>query len=828
MALEPMGYTAANRRTIKLMVEQAAPLFEDGSAPMFMVMADAIVAIAVGKLFYAIAPAGAAYAGEKRLYLRTADAPYYADLGDAAAPVNKSTFGTQYLYSRETASSRAIDSSIKRVLLTEGFPAYYDEVGSVIYNLLPTLTRFMTANGRRFAMSGPEIMVDSCGNVATDFASAMEAACTAAWVLNGMVVLKPGATYTANRTVLLSNIGLRLRCNGARILRGPEMANNESLIILDHDFFAPQAVTSIAGTSISLDSTGSTTAVAAIGVADASAWKVGDVGRLVADNAIIGSVPGDNERVGESFRVSRVDAGIIYTCRPLRETFTTNIRVARYQRLDCIIEDLWCEDHPDAPISRNASMIQMLGIHKPTLIRPKIINARAAALRFMSCFEPCTMLARFENLRTSAAYEAYGYGIWEEGCCDGLHVNPRGSRLRHLFTTAAINGLTNNDARFNRYGGCIGATVIGGVATETEHSGFDTHADALDVTFKGCEVINAYRGEQGSLYAYKVRGRRILLQDCSSTGPGAVYLQAQEGGGDFEVVGHVHRTPKGWGASQVFGGANYGSGQARAFISARVVTEEHVGTFAGWTGFAIKGRFDVRWDIASTGNPRLFDLVNSSLDLSDLNIELTGSPSGTVLAGAYFNDAASLYRVSRMIMRANGKAFYYANYSPTSPGPGGFAASAIIARMETDLAPFGTSAGVINAGASSIYAANVIVNNGAGAQPSSFVVNLTVSYPQTVSLRGRGEDQIVLSLRANSETVATRDLSIGFPPVRVGQRLILLGQPVGISANQKPVTIKAGTYLPIAADLVVNAGEAVSLVSVQDSSLATPLYWARG
>lgn len=96
MGLEPMGYTAANRRTIKLMVEQAAPLFEDGSAPMFMVMADAIAAMAVGKLFYAIAPEGAVdpdsdrdVSGEKRLYLRTALVPFFADQGEAASPASR-------------------------------------------------------------------------------------------------------------------------------------------------------------------------------------------------------------------------------------------------------------------------------------------------------------------------------------------------------------------------------------------------------------------------------------------------------------------------------------------------------------------------------------------------------------------------------------------------------------------------------------------------------------------------------------------------------------------------------------------------------------------
>ncbi|QNG46148.1 SGNH/GDSL hydrolase family protein [Sphingobium yanoikuyae] len=86
MALDPMGYTAANRRTVKLMVEQAAPLFEDGSAPMFMNMATAVIEVAVGKLFYAIAPIGDPNAGKKRLFLRVNTAPYYEDQGDAAAP----------------------------------------------------------------------------------------------------------------------------------------------------------------------------------------------------------------------------------------------------------------------------------------------------------------------------------------------------------------------------------------------------------------------------------------------------------------------------------------------------------------------------------------------------------------------------------------------------------------------------------------------------------------------------------------------------------------------------------------------------------------------
>lgn len=84
------GYTAANRRSIRLMVEQAAPLFEGGSVPMFMVMADALSKVAIEKPFYAISPETDPFPGRRRLYVRTEAEPGYEALSLTSQPVSQS------------------------------------------------------------------------------------------------------------------------------------------------------------------------------------------------------------------------------------------------------------------------------------------------------------------------------------------------------------------------------------------------------------------------------------------------------------------------------------------------------------------------------------------------------------------------------------------------------------------------------------------------------------------------------------------------------------------------------------------------------------------
>lgn len=73
------------------MIEQLTERFGDFDAPAFAIRDDGVAGIEVGKLFYAIAPDGDPYEGEKRLYLRTSAAPFFADQGDGAAPLNRPT-----------------------------------------------------------------------------------------------------------------------------------------------------------------------------------------------------------------------------------------------------------------------------------------------------------------------------------------------------------------------------------------------------------------------------------------------------------------------------------------------------------------------------------------------------------------------------------------------------------------------------------------------------------------------------------------------------------------------------------------------------------------
>lgn len=70
-------------------VAELSDQFGDFDAPFFSTVAAGIAAMAVGKFFYSLAPDGDPNEGQKRLYLRTAADPYYADQGNGAAPLNR-------------------------------------------------------------------------------------------------------------------------------------------------------------------------------------------------------------------------------------------------------------------------------------------------------------------------------------------------------------------------------------------------------------------------------------------------------------------------------------------------------------------------------------------------------------------------------------------------------------------------------------------------------------------------------------------------------------------------------------------------------------------
>lgn len=662
----------------------------------------------------------------------------------------------------------------------------------------------MLANRTNSLRLAAGVRIDDEGDVDSDFAGALGSAIDKANEIGAWVVGTPGKTYYANGGVTIVDKDVRIKLNGAKILRNT-VAADAPIITVNVSFSAPQAVTSIDSASIYIGA--SATPVSRISVSDSSGWAVGQMGRIVSDDLIPWDIADNNERQGESFRVALVETGYIYTYRPLRLNYSTNVRVARHGSSIVKIDDFKSGDEPGSPTTRHSPQVRINGAIRPTLERPSVVDALSEGIKFESCAEPQTRDAHFENLRTSASDSAYGYGVREEGCTDGFHIGISGSRLRHVYTTGAFGGLDDNDSRFNRYGGVIGARVKVGCAVETEHSAFDTHDDALGVVFELCSVINNYRGVQGGYYAIKLRGKSCMALHCDTYGPGAVYFATRENGGDHAAVSHVHVLPAGYSAVSAIGGIHNGSGRSKNRIDMKITANGHLGSLIDITKILLVGRLDLVWDYVAA-NPKAFSPTDSAIELDEFNADFSLASGDYSPRIAYFTDALSTFFAKRMSVTAGANPWWLADFNAS----GNYAASAIVGKLICDKAP-GFASAVTNAGAGSVSHADIEVSAGVGAQPASMLNSFNSTSAIDVSLAERGEAQIVYAATLTAGGSSTKEFSFTTPPARQRQRLLVMNG----AASVKTLTIVSTTAMPLGSSIVLAAGEIAEFIGINST-----------
>lgn len=664
---------------------------------------------------------------------------------------------------------------------------------------------FTTAeDGRALAVANQQgyLSPDVTIRPSASFAAALSEAIEYTHTSGGYVNLVGGQDYELQSGVVVTDRHVRIRFNGARIFRSTVMPNASALAIFN-TFSSAQIVTAL--DIVPLTFVENTTMVHRISVEDSSGWSVGQYGRIVSDDLLPWAIPAQAQKCADSFRVAAVEPGYIYTYSLIRVPLTKNIRVARYSEFDCEIHDWRSEDAPGSPASRNTPQFLVRGAVKPKLYRPIVKNSLSEGLNFSSCLEAHTLNAYGENMRTSSPNAAYGYLIREQGCVDGYHVGVSGARLRHGYTTSAYIGLADNDARFDRYGGVIAARVHAGHGVGAEHNFFDCHDDALEVVFSACSNGKNYKGSQGSQTAIKLRGKRCKAINCTTYGMQAVRFETTSPeAGDFVVHGHHHTLPAGYSAVEVFSGSHYGPGRTKASIDAKINADTHVGTLMSYDKMDVTlGLLDVAWQFTGEGTARFLALEDASVSGRELRIDLSAG-TGTSPKIIRFDDDLSTFSVEKLSIRAGGIDYYLADFFS------GQASSATFPRVECDRAPGAGGNGFLNVGASSVYWANVVANDGVGPQPASLVSNLTLTYPLTTSLAGRGEDVIVVQVRAQSVTAATRELTISGAPVRERQQLIVVAQ----SGNNQPVVLKSSPTLALSSDKTLAARDVATFIGL--------------
>ena len=443
--------------------------------------------------------------------------------------------------------------------------------------------------------------LESFGDVEDDFARTLVAALTQAARSGAFVEARAGQIYVARAGVRMIDTDVRLRMNGATIIRSSTAPNEPVLSVINR----LRAVSA----AVSVDETGG---VSFIHLRSAAGWREGDVGRIVSDDQLAWS--DTNQRRGESFVVAAVNANTLVTRQALRLKYASNVRVARHAKRACVITELRVQDDPGAPESRNAPAVLLRGTVNAVVERPQFRNLSGEALRIDCAYAPRTTDGVFADLRTSARDNAFGYGIREVGVTDGHHSGHQGRRLRHLYTSWATTSVVDDDRQIFKYGGVIGSVIERCRVDEPEDEGMSTHPDAFGVTFSD---INVQRAARGSIM---LRGRACRAERCRSAGMGGLTISGNRESGEHHVsdYGHLSEVRSGGAAALIVVGA--AGSRTRNVVAA---------TLDGSTGSApiivmreakLAAQLSVAIDRRGNTPVELARLTGSELDVSSLTL----------------------------------------------------------------------------------------------------------------------------------------------------------------------------------------------------------------
>ena len=268
--------------------------------------------------------------------------------------------------------------------------------------------------------------------------------------------------------------------------------------------------------------------VSSITVEDGTKYPVNTIAKIVSDDIMSGSASGEQMRNGEVFTVGAVVGNVLYTRTPLRYTYTTGIRVGRYDDTKKVNIDVEFKIGPSAPTptTQYATAIKINGALRP-IVSSRCLGWPSHHLDFYGCFQHKTYNLTGKDLLTNQSQNRYGYNIAETGCEGGVHFGITAVNVRHAFTTNGIPASTGNPD-LSRYGRSYGSVIIGGTAKDCQSAAWDTHPDAHRVGFIGCLVAGSFKGPVGDPLSVQLRGIGCYAYDITSYAQGGIIM---EGGG---------------------------------------------------------------------------------------------------------------------------------------------------------------------------------------------------------------------------------------------------------------------------------------------------------
>jgi hypothetical protein len=241
--------------------------------------------------------------------------------------------------------------------------------------------------------------------------------------------------------------------------------------------------------------------------------KVGDVIKIFSDDLQPNAL--GTQKCGEFSVVAGISGTTIYLSSKLRNTYSTNIRIAKLKKNNFSMEGFVFDTDPtgDAAGWTNG-FININNMYLPEIKNLSCLNGYGTFVSFYSCYGYRVSKLAVSNLKNNPVTSNYGYGVNDSNCENGVVENSSFINVRHGFTTNT-DGVTDT-TKPEQYGSTAFANINSCFAYGCSNSGFDTHCYAYGITYNNCITSGNYTGNDGSGAGFSVRGVKISIINCRS------------------------------------------------------------------------------------------------------------------------------------------------------------------------------------------------------------------------------------------------------------------------------------------------------------------------
>lgn len=244
-------------------------------------------------------------------------------------------------------------------------------------------------------------------------------------------------------------------------------------------------------------------------------------------------------RLGEYAVVEQGSGKTFFLTGKLRETYNTqnNVRVVAAPTASIRLEGFEViSDTPALTGEGYGALIQLAGLHRPTLRDIRCSQASNQVIQVVGCFGYL-----IDNLDVGYAVNKpldspakLGYAVLDNSGFMGTVRNSNMRFIRHAYTDDTSR-IAADEPSIIHYGRTFGTKIISCHALGTGSTSFDTHQASEAVEFIACTAVNGGPGMSG----FQLRGKKHSVIDCKSIGMHhglTVITESAKGG---ESYGHL-------------------------------------------------------------------------------------------------------------------------------------------------------------------------------------------------------------------------------------------------------------------------------------------------